>query len=57
MTQLASSSSALAAGAAHDAGVPDDERLPIPLAALIVVALSLGLWAGIGLLVHWLVVG
>jgi hypothetical protein len=58
MTQLASSSSSLVAGAAHDAaGARDDERLPIAQAALIVVTLSLGLWAGIGLLVRWLVVG
>jgi hypothetical protein len=58
MTQLASSSSSLVAGAPHDvAGARDDERLPIPQAALIVVTLSLGLWAGIGLLVRWLIVG
>jgi hypothetical protein len=58
MTHLASSSSSLAAGTAHGVvGARDDERLPIPQAALIVVTLSLGLWAGIGLLVRWLVVG
>ena len=58
MTQLASSSSSLVADAARDAaGARDAERLPIPQAALIVVTLSLGLWAGIGPLVRWLVVG
>ncbi len=30
-----------------------DERLPIGQSALIIAALSLGLWTGIGLLVRW----
>ena len=58
MSHLASSSSPLAAGASQVAVAPrEDERLPIPQAALLVVALSLGLWTGIGLLVRWVVVG
>ena len=54
MSYLASSSSALVAGVAGEA--PDgNERLPVPQAALIVVSLSLGLWAGIALIVRWMV--
>jgi hypothetical protein len=30
------------------------ERLPIPQAALVIVSLSLALWAGIGFGVHWI---
>ncbi len=35
---------------------PADDRLPIPVAALIVLALSVALWGGIALLA-WLLVG
>jgi hypothetical protein len=53
MSRLGSSSSVLAADAIRataDAG--HDERLPVPVCALIVVALSLGLWTGIALIVR-----
>jgi hypothetical protein len=54
----ASSPSSFVVNAPNDAaGTHDDERLPVPLAALTVVTLSLVLWAGIGLLVRWLVAG
>ena len=54
MSYLASSSSALTAGVAEEAH-HENERLPVPQAALIVVSLSLGLWVGIALIVRWMV--
>jgi hypothetical protein len=54
MTYPASSSSTLTAGVAPTA-THGDERLPIPQAALIIASLSLGLWAGIGVLVRWVI--
>ena len=53
MTHLAPSASAIAAHAAADDVRHADERLPIGQSALIIAALSLGLWTGIGLLVRW----
>lgn len=55
MTHLAPPASALAAHATVQASGHADERLPIGQSALIIAALSLGLWAGIGLLVRWLI--
>ncbi len=54
MSYLASSSSALVAGAGQQAS-DANERLPVPQAALIVVSMSVGLWAGIILIVRWMV--
>jgi hypothetical protein len=54
MAQLATTTQTLVAGVA----VPepsDDDRLPIPHAALIICSLSLGLWVCIGLLLHWMI--
>ena len=53
MLHLAASSQALAAGVA---GVQPraDDRLPIPQAALLVVAMSVGLWSAIALAIRWL---
>ncbi|HEX6012382.1 MAG TPA: hypothetical protein VFY87_11390 [Geminicoccaceae bacterium] len=53
----ASSPSSFVVNAPNDAAGTHDERLPVPLAALTVVTLSLVLWAGIGLLLRWLVAG
>ena len=50
MTHLAPSASAHAAA---DDARHADERLPLGQSALIIAALSLGLWTGIGLLVRW----
>jgi hypothetical protein len=50
MSHLAASAPTLASG---ESARQPDERLPIALSALIIVALSLGLWAGIGFLVRW----
>jgi hypothetical protein len=55
MTHLAPSAQALAAHAAVRAAGPADERLPIGQSALIIAAISLGLWTGIGLVVRWLI--
>ena len=53
MTHLASAPSAIAAPASADGLRRTDERLPIGQSALIIAALSLGLWTGIGLLIRW----
>jgi hypothetical protein len=53
MTHLAPPAAAIASHAAADHTAHADERLPIGQSALIIAALSLGLWAGIGLLVRW----
>ena len=53
MTHLTPSASAIAGHAAADDVGHADERLPIGQSALIIAALSLGLWTGIGLLVRW----
>ena len=52
MSQLASSSQALGTAIDRPQHV-EDERLPIPQAALLVVSASLGLWTCIGLAVRW----
>jgi hypothetical protein len=50
----ASSPSSFVASAPNDAvGAHDDERLPVPLAALTVVTLSAALWGGIAFLLRW----
>ena len=54
MTHLAPAARTTAAPANDDLDRRADERLPIG-SALIIAALSLSLWAGIGLLIHWLI--
>ena len=50
----ACSPSSLVANAPSDAAYAhDDERLPVPLAALIVVSLSVALWGGVAFLLRW----
>ena len=53
MSHLAPSASAIAAPAAPDAVRPAEGRLPMGQSVLLVVTLSLGLWTGIGLMIHW----
>jgi hypothetical protein len=55
MTHLAPAARTTAAPANDDLDRRADERLPIGQSALIIAALSLSLWAGIGLLIHWLI--
>ena len=55
MTHLVPSTAAIAAPVVADEIGRAEERLPIGQSALIIAALSLGLWAGIGLLVRWLI--
>ena len=55
MTHIAPSASTIAATAPADDIHHADDRLPIGQSALIIAALSLGLWTGIGLLVRWMI--
>ena len=55
MTHLAPAARTTAAPANDDLDRRTDERLLIGQSALIIAALSLSLWAGIGLLIRWLI--
>jgi len=55
MTHLAPAARATAAPANDDINCGADDRLPIGQSALIIGALSLGLWIGIGFLIRWLI--
>ena len=54
MTHLAPTAVAVVAPVVADEARATDERLPIGQSALIIAALSLGLWGGIGLAIRWL---
>ncbi|MGD9508593.1 MAG: hypothetical protein AB7I59_17160 [Geminicoccaceae bacterium] len=54
MTHLGPAARAIGAPANDDMGHRADDRLPIPQAALLIVAMSLGLWTAIGFGLRWL---
>jgi hypothetical protein len=54
MTHLGPAARAIAVPANDDVDRRADDRLPIPQAALLIVAMSLGLWTAIGFGLRWL---
>ena len=54
MTHLGPAAQAVMVPANDELADDRDSRLPIPQAALLIVAMSLGLWTGIGFALRWL---
>ena len=54
MTHLGPAAHAVAVPANDDLVRHGSDRLPIPQAALLIVAMSLALWTGIGFALSWL---
>jgi hypothetical protein len=54
MTHLGPAAHAIAVPANDDLAHVRGDRLPIPQAALLIVAMSLALWTGIGFGLRWL---